>query len=201
MELSPSSNPSIDGPSRPSRTKSGRVSKKPEALSPSSSTKRKRDNDADDAEDSDQDVDMQSEHSEEQDVQDDNFEEEVVLASRRKKRSSAGKAKPAAKKSKPNTASATLAIRGGKGKQKQPPKPRNSSTNAAEGAIDLYSKRDPALGPHGLLVADCAFRERVHRQGLARGRSGRMAATLCRPRIERSRRSRELRLTMYWMRT
>ena len=107
MELSPASNPERDSGARPSRRKSGRVTKKPELLSPSTTTgsgKRKRAGDEGDA--SDNDGDSASAGVGGTDGESD--EEEVR---QRRKKAHGRDAKSAAKRPKTNGAKMKLAIR------------------------------------------------------------------------------------------
>lgn len=106
MELSSPSNPDIDPSARPSRRKSGRVSKKPEFLAPGPAGKRKR-NDGDvDVEDQDGDADMDDASETASDDDDDDPDEEELREQRRKKkkkrRGNADRPKPAAPRRKPN---------------------------------------------------------------------------------------------------
>ena len=108
MELSPASNPECDSGARPSRRKSGRVTKKPELLSPSTPTgsgKRKRVGSEGDASDDD-DGDGASAGVGGTDGESD--EEEVR---ERRKKAHGRNANSAAKRPKTNGAKMKLAIR------------------------------------------------------------------------------------------
>lgn len=132
---------------RATRRKSGRVTKKPETIySSATASKRKRgaDADADDEADDDEDDDEEDEDDSSSEGEPD--DEEVREKQRKKKRQSAAKAKatpqkkPAAKKSKPNGDTLSLAIRPAT-KSKKPRKPRPSKAAAAEDVGGLYGMR------------------------------------------------------------
>ena len=100
MELSPASNPDADSTVRPSRRKSGRVVKAPQFLA---SHEQDRTGDGD--------VDMNSESDEDEDQDDEADEEELKEQRRRKRKAPAANKAAPSKKSKPNGATTTLAIR------------------------------------------------------------------------------------------
>ncbi|KAK0664304.1 Cohesin subunit psc3 [Lasiodiplodia hormozganensis] len=130
------------------RRKSGRVTRKPETIYSSAATpatKRKRgaDRQADASDDDDPEDD--DEDDEDESSESDADDEELRDKRRKKKRQSAAKAKatpqrkPAAKKSKPNGDTLSLAIRPA-AKTKKPRKPRPSKVAAAEEVGGLYGE-------------------------------------------------------------
>lgn len=145
------------------RRKSGRVTKKPETIystarTPATKRKRGADADAHDEDDTDEGSEEDDETSESEPD-----DEEVRDKQRKKKRQAAAKAKstpqkkPAAKKSKPNGGTLSLAIRPAT-KTKKPRKPRPSKVAAAEEVGGLFGMCARFLGE--LLSADviCAAR-------------------------------------------
>lgn len=150
------SSPDVDAQTRApaenttSRRKSGRVTKKPETIYSTAptpaTTKRKRgaDEDVDDEDNAhDDDEDEEDEDDSSESEPDD---EEVRDKQRKKKRQAAAKAKstpqkkPAAKKSRPNGDTLSLAIRPAT-KAKKARKPRPSKVAAAEEVGGLYGMR------------------------------------------------------------
>lgn len=134
------------------RRKSGRVTRKPETIyssAPTPATKRKRgaDRDADASDDDNpEDEDDEDDEDEDESSEGEADDEELRDKRRKKKRQSAAKAKstpqrkPAAKKSKPNGDTLSLAIRPA-AKAKKPRKPRPSKVAAAEEVGGLYGTR------------------------------------------------------------
>lgn len=127
------------------RRKSGRVTKKPETIystarTPATKRKRGADADAHDEDDTDEGSEEDDETSESEPD-----DEEVRDKQRKKKRQAAAKAKstpqkkPAAKKSKPNGDTLSLAIRPAT-KTKKPRKPRPSKVAAAEEVGGLFGE-------------------------------------------------------------
>ena len=123
MELSPS-NPEADPRARPSRRKSGRVSKQTDFLSPATANKRKRDaSEPDVQEDEDEDASQD-------DLDDDEPDLEELRDQRRKQKRKVGASnnKPVAKRQKPNgavsSATTTLVRR-----------PANKTSKVKKGAI------------------------------------------------------------------
>ncbi|EKG16453.1 Armadillo-like helical [Macrophomina phaseolina MS6] len=128
------------------RRKSGRVTKKPETIystAPTPAAKRKRGAYADAQHEHDEDDDSEEDDESSEGEPDD---EEVREKQRKKKRQAAAKAKstpqkkPAAKKSKPNGDTLSLAIRPAANKAKKPRKPRPSKVAAAEEVGGLYGE-------------------------------------------------------------
>lgn len=102
MELSPASDPDMDNTAKSSRRKSGRVSRKPEVLSPSHApAKRKRGADADEDEDEELD-DLEDDQGEPSDAEEEEPDEEEIR-DRKRKTKSKPRSKPAPKKSKTST--------------------------------------------------------------------------------------------------
>ena len=140
MELSSPSNPEVDPSVQPSRRKSGRVSKKPDVLTPSFTTKRKRTED-EEAQDENGDVEMDEDASsgEEQGETDGPDEEEAREARRAKRsKSNTNRSNVASKKARVDGDAPGLAIRQ---RQAQPKKarklPKAKLANAQE-AGGLY---------------------------------------------------------------
>ena len=142
MELSSPSNPDVDSSARPSRRKSGRVSKQPDFLSPGNG-KRKRRTEGVQAGDEDVDQDMEdaSDVDDNEENDDEPDEEELREERRKKKRKvAADKPKPATKKQKPNGVitgtSTTLARR----PAKKIPKPQKGQIESALQVGGLYGE-------------------------------------------------------------
>ncbi len=139
MELSPPSNPDVDQSARPSRRKSGRVTNKPEQLSPSSGTgsaKRKRATDG-----LDSDLEQDSASAEGDDESEGEPDEEEMRERRRKaRRPSSGEAKGPPKRAKTNGTTTKLAIRTTTGKAKKSNKARQLQDAAADEVGGLYGE-------------------------------------------------------------
>lgn len=129
MELSPASNPDASSSVRPSRRKSGRVTKAPEFLS---SNKQPRE---------DGDVDMSADSDSDQDDDEEDADEEELKEQRRRKRKAPPAKKPApAKKSKPNGAATTLAIRSAPARPRKTARPKKGAIAAAAEVGGLYGQ-------------------------------------------------------------
>ena len=154
MELSPSSNPEVDGASRPSKRRSGRVVRKPETLDPSTAPKRKRVQ-PDQPSDGD-DVDMLDASDEDDDEDESEPDEEEVREQKRKRRSNA-KSKAPAKRAKTNggATTTTLPMRPAAVKPTKPKKPKKARPSQIASAHEvggLYGTSFRTLGSFAPLL-------------------------------------------------
>ncbi|KAL9051225.1 MAG: hypothetical protein Q9162_006152 [Coniocarpon cinnabarinum] len=138
MELSSPSNPEVDSSARPSRRKSGRVTKQTKFLSPGSSTKRKRTDDEE--EDGDSRAHDSTDPEPEDDANEDEPDEELRERRRKQKSKTAAKGKPAAKKQKPNGISAATHTTLVRRPAKKTAKAKPSGVPSAADAGGLYGK-------------------------------------------------------------
>lgn len=138
MELSPASNPERDSGARPSRRKSGRVTKKPQFLSPSSGTgsgKRKRAGSDGDALDGDEDSASAGEGGTDGEPGDEEM-------SARRRKPNGRNAKSAAKRPMTSGVKMKLAIRPAGVKNKKPRKQGQAQDVTAREIGGLYGTKD-----------------------------------------------------------
>lgn len=161
MELSPPSNPEIDPSDQPSRRKSGRVSKKPDVLTPSFNAKRKRTPEA--TEDVNGGINTDELSDEADDAEEDEPDEEEQREAKRVKRSRAKMNKPRAapKKLQANGVTSDLAIRTIGSKSKKAKKPQTAQRAQAEGIGGLYGKFEATCN---LFMCSLTLSDRKHLQ-------------------------------------